>query len=227
VPAQASSGKIYACYSKSTHVMHYSKKAHCSSGKLLSWNKMGPQGAQGAKGHQGPQGPQGAQGPAGVAAAYVGYNHSQSLASYKSGPSSSITHYSGPVDEFVPSKAGDYVVTATNTMYNENSGANYGGCVVTGTSSATAPQYTSFITKNQSAPIAVTGVVFASASHPVVDDCYASHQASVYFAGLVGIQANKVNGVAAAVRPRVAHSVSPRQLFRKAVAAHETRVKKG
>lgn len=66
-PADAASGKIFACYSKSTHVLKYTKKSKCPSGSaLLSWNKQGPQGAKGSAGPQGVQGPRGAQGPQGA-----------------------------------------------------------------------------------------------------------------------------------------------------------------
>jgi Collagen triple helix repeat (20 copies) len=64
------SGKIYACYSKTTHVLSYSGRASCKKGStLVSWNKSGPAGPRGSTGPQGAQGPQGAAGAQGAVGA--------------------------------------------------------------------------------------------------------------------------------------------------------------
>lgn len=64
------SGKIYACYSKATHVLSYAGRASCKKGStLVSWNKSGPSGPRGSTGPQGAQGPQGATGAQGAAGA--------------------------------------------------------------------------------------------------------------------------------------------------------------
>jgi hypothetical protein len=63
---QATSTKIYACYSDKTGLLshlNYPKVATCPIGsKLISWNVAGPQGANGPQGSQGAIGPQGAKG---------------------------------------------------------------------------------------------------------------------------------------------------------------------
>jgi hypothetical protein len=195
-PAQAHSGKIYACYSKSTHVMKYSKKAHCSSGKSLSWNKMGPQGAQGARG---------AQGPAGVA--NVGYHYATSQVLSLSRGSS---FYSGVVDTFVPTVAGSYEVNTADTL-KAGGTATFAACWAFGKNGDTESMRAS-VPANEYMPIATTGVVFASPANPVGNYCSTRAPATVFRAAVDGIQANKVNGVTPAVKAK--SSVSPRQHFR-------------
>ena len=138
-PADAASGKIFACYSKSSHVLKYTKKAKCAKGSaLVSWNKQGPQGAKGAAGAQGAQGPQGssgagstgaqgargaqgaqgaqgapgAQGAQGAAGETAGY---QAAAVQSSGIAASTSQV---VEAIAPTAAGDYMV---------NMAANYHG----------------------------------------------------------------------------------------------------
>ncbi len=148
-PADAASGKVFACYSKSSHVLKYSKKAKCPKGSaLISWNKKGPQGAKGAAGPQGAQGAagasstggqgaqgaqgapgapgaQGAQGAQGAAGAVAGY--ASATIQSNSIPAST----SQVVNAIEPKAAGDYMV---------NMAANYHGpgliaCTVLATSS--------------------------------------------------------------------------------------------
>ncbi len=215
--AQASGGRLYACYSKSSHVMRYSKGSRCARGsKSLSWSTAGPQGAQGP---EGPQGAQGAQGPAGETAAFAAENSNLSLVESSNGS------YGRVVADYAPSQAGLYVVNAANTLENEggtSTSPNFAGCwvsVASSSSNDTPPQFVTMTAKSQILPVGVTGAVFASASHPVKDICLAGEAAHVREAAVEGVLADEVDGDSAA-RPLRLEKTSPRQLFRKALAAH-------
>jgi hypothetical protein len=187
--------------------MHYSKKAHCSSGKLLSWNKMGPQGAQGARGAQG------AQGPPGVANVGYAYNTNQPLVYWSR--SSSSNGYSGIVDTFVPTVAGSYLVNTADTLEETSGTTGQAYCLGFGKTSITEPMRAT-LHDNSYVPLATTGVVFASPANPVGNYCSATVPTTVNAAAVDGIQASKVNGATPAVRAK--SSASPKQYFRQARA---------
>lgn len=209
--------------------MKYSKKAHCSSGKLLSWNKSGAQGPQGATGAQGARGAQGAQGPQGAQGAngstivtgYDNYTSNQSLPAHtysysSSGSTYSSTSYRGVVDAITPASTGVLDVTAATTLY----GATYYECGLKSEASGFdygRPMEASH-TSVADTPITDTALVAASPSNPVAYSCYANHAADGVDNAMTAVDVtNMPNGY---VRKADAKKGMLAQSFRKAMAAH-------
>jgi hypothetical protein len=197
-----SGGKIFACYSKSTGALAYSKTHSCKSGhKLISWNKVGPQGARGAQGAQGapgsgagPQGPQGAtgaqgpqgatgaQGPQGATGAQgatgpngivAGYYHYTALGT----PATLGTTSPTVVAQVDPGVPGHYDVNGVVTVLNSGGATEcwLREASFSGVHSSNAPTFETV--QNAYLPVANTGMMFGSFSGSIQEVCknYATH----------------------------------------------------
>jgi hypothetical protein len=225
--AQAAGGKIFACYSKKTKVLSYSKSHKCAKGSAkISWNKTGPRGpagkngTNGANGAQGPQGAQGAQGAPGAGTvASTRYASSTGFGSYSTQPVAILT----------PAAAGNYAVNgmATFSTYDNQVGCYAGalsskGAVVSSTAEAFTGQGGGFTGNDET-----NGIVHGGPSSPIELICSTSNDGmSVRDAALTAVELQTANrgahrlGLKAAKNDR-AHrrsfrSFKPHQQFRKA-----------
>jgi hypothetical protein len=224
--AQAAGGKIFACYSKTTKVLSYSKSHKCAKGSAkISWNKTGPRGpagkngTNGANGAQGPQGAQGAQGAPGAGTvASTRYSSSASLRS----------HTSAAVATLAPATAGNYAV---NGMATFSTGYNDVGCyagalsskgaVVSSTPEASTGQSGRFAGNDET-----NGILHAGPGSPIALICSTGNDSvSVRDAALTAVELQTANraahrlGLKAAKNDR-AHqrsfrSLKPHQQFSK------------
>ena len=187
--AQAS-GKIFACYSKSTKVLTHATSRHCKKGfKSQSWNKLGLQGPQGAKGAQG------AQGPAGAVAGYDKYNSAASLA---------ITHgTSAVVLSVTPAAAGNYAVQGFANALNAHAAPTSFKCGITNLHrTSTTPQGGATIASNAVGMGLGMGIVHASPGSPIQLGCHDGGQDVTVVknhAALTAVQLATANGHAAAL----------------------------
>jgi hypothetical protein len=228
-PADAASGKIFACYSKSSHVLKYSKKSKCPSGSaLVSWNKQGPQGAKGAAGAQGAQGARGAagtgaQGPPGaqgVRGAQGAQGAAGVVAGYDAIGSGSMTVAKSTeqvVDAIIPKAVGDYMVNMTAwyhmpgqlgcTVFAFSSKGSGSGTGSSSNVSSIGPTFTSAAGSTaRFQQVAGTGAVFASPSRPIVEVCSNKSAATSVLAQLTATQVATVNGSSNAAHRRAGPS---------------------
>jgi hypothetical protein len=173
--AQAASGAVHACYSKSTHVLKFSKKASCPKGsKLVTWNKQGPQGAPGAPG---------AQGPAGPAVGWGNERFTQDI------PVSSSTV---PVASFTPASTGDFAVAGFAEIHH-TTGSSV-GCYLQGgagtTTNRTPDAFFSLVgVADYWAPITTGGIVAAGPTEPVFEYCdFSSAKGDAHEAEVTGVR---------------------------------------
>lgn len=188
----ATTGKIYACYSDSTHTLfhlNYPKVKNCPAGQTrLSWNAQGPRGpvgpqgpkgATGARGATGPQGPAGPQGPPGPPSQASAYMYSKSYASasrpaiHKS--STVLKSLSDPVVIDGSAVSTQFTVNATVTVQNGSTGSALAACRlaqtgtisgVTGRTVGETPWDYVTAVKGHPATVAMTGVLYAYAHAP-------------------------------------------------------------
>jgi hypothetical protein len=232
-PADAASGKIFACYSKSSHVLKYTKKGKCAKGSaLVAWNKSGPQGANGAAGAQGAQGPQGAsgagsQGPQGAQGAQgaSGETAGYVAAGVDSSPVAAST--SQIYEAIQPTAAGDYMVNTVGNFFapaaiactaiaansskklSSSSSISSIGAGVTSAAGSTARYQ----------QVAATGALFASPSRPLLEICFNSGAVTKDFTQLAATQVATVNGASKLEHHHVlpSHRFSRKNLLRSIV----------
>jgi hypothetical protein len=229
--AQAAGGKIFACYSKTTKVLSYSKSHKCAKGSAkISWKKAGLRGPQGPAGKNGTNGANGAQGPQGAQGAQ-GAPGPGTVASTRY--SSSVPGFGSfstrPVETLAPATAANYAVTGMATF---RTGSNDVGCyagalsskgaVVSSTPEAFKAQGGSFAGKDS-----VNGILHGGPSSPIELICSTSSDTmSVQDAALTAVELQTANrgahrlGLKAAKNDR-AHrrsfrSLKPHQQFKKA-----------
>ncbi len=206
-PAAAASGKIHACYSKSSGAMSYSKKGKCGKGsKAISWNKTGKtgktgatgatgaQGAAGATGATGPQGPQG-----GITAAYTNYTE-LSFSSYLQ-----LNSGSQVVGAIAPAATGTYEATAAAGNYQTGSG--YYACVLATSSKSFAPAMYNYgeIDSPRSDEIVNTGTFTAGATRPIQQICFGFGATAENYADEMTVEALNTDVKTGSVRKAVAY----------------------
>jgi len=213
---RATSGVIFACFSKTNNSLFHTTKAKgCKTGFTeLSWNAKGPQGArgpqgpQGAKGATGPQGAKGATGPQGAKGATGPQGPPGAIADFTAQTTIGIPiRQSTVLLSVTPTTPGMYNVTdtwaafdsSTSTSMNCSIGTrSFGGSLVSTFHGGTIKEGKKLLGDGGG-----TGAMFGGPSSPIQLVCTVLGNSSTFAgnADLTAVRVSSVNGATVTGRP--------------------------